>query len=81
MWETLEDLRNLLKPFYDATNLISASVYPSLCITLPLYDNLIVHLNNYNSENQDLKNCAEKIKEKLSDYEENIKSDLAIFPQ
>ncbi len=79
MWETLESLRNLLKPFFDTTNLISASEYPSLCITLPLYDNLIAHLNNFNTDNRDLKNYAENIKERLANYEENLKSDLAIF--
>jgi hypothetical protein len=79
LWETLEELRNLLKPFYDATNLISASEYPSLCIALPLYDSLISHLNCFNSNNQCLNECAGRIKTKLSAYEESIKSDLAIF--
>jgi hypothetical protein len=79
LWDTLENLRNLLEPFSEATHLISASEYPSLCIILPLYDNLIVHLNNFNSDKLDLKKCAETIKKKLSGYEKNIKSDLAIF--
>jgi len=43
-WNDLNSILELLKPFYEATFMVSQQSYPSLCVVVPLYDNLLQHL-------------------------------------
>jgi cobyrinic acid a,c-diamide synthase len=61
---------NFLQPFKEITTIMSSSTYSTLSITIPLYNSLIDHTEDFiNTENiVSIKEAAEKCKEKLKEY-------------
>ena len=70
-WENLELIQKFLKPFKEITTLMSGSTYPTLSITVPLYNSLLDHIED--TENaieieQTIQEAAKKSKKKLLEY-------------
>jgi hypothetical protein len=79
-WEILSLISEFLKPFYEATLMVSQQSYPSLCVVIPLFDILIKHLRKEkNSSKTVLKDCASMIEEKFLKYENKLKNKLSLF--
>jgi len=78
-WNYFENLRDFLEPFKDATDMISGSKYESCPTIIPIFDGLIVHINQNEETNENLKICSHKIKEKLLEYEDLLKNDFCIL--
>ncbi|CAG8435381.1 3766_t:CDS:2 [Scutellospora calospora] len=66
--DSLVDLRNCLKPFNTATEILSKSNYPTIADLRLIISGLRNHLNTYNVIHQSLNLVSFKIKEKLDEY-------------
>jgi hypothetical protein len=79
-WDDLNSILELLKPFYEATFMVSQQSYPSLCVVVPLFDNLLQHLQKQRDNNNlIIKNTAKLMENKLKSYETRLKNDLSYF--
>jgi hypothetical protein len=79
-WDDLNSILELLKPFYEATFMVSPQSYPSLCVVVPLFDNLLQHLQKQRDNNNlIIKNTAKSMENKLKSYETKLKNDLSYF--
>jgi predicted nucleic acid-binding protein len=70
-WENLESIQKFLKPFKEITTLMSSSTYPTLSITVPLYNSLLDHIEDTESAieiEQTIREAAKKSKKKLLEY-------------
>ncbi|KAF0354785.1 zinc finger bed domain-containing protein ricesleeper 2-like [Gigaspora margarita] len=70
-WTKLEQIKKLLKCFKDATLEISASSYPTLSYTIPIYNYLIDLIEKFLKEesySNDIINAIDKAKLKLQKY-------------
>ncbi|CAG8526270.1 27760_t:CDS:2, partial [Gigaspora margarita] len=70
-WNKLEQIKKLLKCFKDATLEISASSYPTLSCTIPIYNYLLDLIENFlkeDSYSNDIINAINKAKLKLQKY-------------
>jgi hypothetical protein len=45
-WLIYENLNDILQPFKEATEIISGSTYATTSTVIPVYDNLVNHLNS-----------------------------------
>jgi hypothetical protein len=70
-----------LKPFFEATLMVSQQSYPSLClcVVIPLFDTLLKHLQSYKRKNSILKNCSNLMEIKLKLYENKLKNELSFY--
>lgn len=78
-WDEFEEIKALLKPFDEATTMLSGSTYPTLCNLGPI---LGVVLENFKSHliassYEVIRNAASDILVKLEEYSILLKSDLA----
>jgi hypothetical protein len=78
-WENLSAIYEFLKPFFEATLMVSQQSYPSLCVVIPLFDTLLKHLQSYKRKNSILKNCSNLMKIKLKLYENKLKNELSFY--
>ena len=70
-WDIFMQIQKFLQPFKEATIIMSSSIYPTLSITIPLYNTLIDHAEDtVDSVNIDpkIKEAAKKCREKLIEY-------------
>ena len=77
-WIVFERIKNFLEIFKEVTVIMSGSFYPTISMTIPLYNILIDHVediigdeeNEDNEEewNQIIKNAAKRCKRKLLEY-------------
>ncbi|CAG8451817.1 613_t:CDS:2 [Dentiscutata erythropus] len=67
-WNILLELRNCLKPFNTATEILSKSNYPTIANLRLIISGLFNHLNAFNSDYQDMNAVVSKIREKLDEY-------------
>ncbi|CAG8506595.1 5939_t:CDS:2 [Dentiscutata heterogama] len=67
-WNILLELRNCLKPFNTATEILSKSNYPTIADLRLIISGLFNHLNAFNSDYQDMNAVVSKIREKLDEY-------------
>jgi hypothetical protein len=77
-WRELEIIHKFLRNFYEATTLLSAQNYSSICIVIPILDCLLDHCKSY-SENEILKDCINLIETKLKKYEPRLKNIFSYF--
>jgi hypothetical protein len=75
-WLIFENLNEMLQPFKEATQIISGSTASTV---LPVYDNLVDHLNSLKTPNDSLKMCANLMLEKLLEYEKLLRNDYSIL--
>ncbi len=77
-WSLFKKLHDISKFFSEATSLLPDSTYLTLCTNIPIVETLIKNLNlhKYN-ENFMIKECTEKILQKLKKYENNICNELS----
>lgn len=45
-WNELEQIEKFLCPFHEVTTIMSASIYPTFSVTIPLYNILIDHIED-----------------------------------
>ncbi|CAG8798235.1 7250_t:CDS:2, partial [Gigaspora margarita] len=69
-WNILlvSELRNCLKPFNIATEILSKSNYPTIADLRLIISGLFNHLNTFYSDHQDMNLVVSKIQEKLDEY-------------
>lgn len=70
-WKMFKQIYNFLKPFKEVTTIMSSSTYPTLSITIPLYNTLIDHIEDAASMDNIEPGFAEAIescKNKLLEY-------------
>ena len=76
-WHAMEDFCSFLKPFKDATALMSASEYPTLGMVIPVMHLLLEHVRRAIAENDGFRsthgrNFAKAVQVKLLEYEELV---------
>ncbi len=73
-------MSDFLKPFEEATKLISGSKYVSICLVLPIFKTFYEHLNDHkNSSNSWIKLCAENMLLKFDKYKDLLETDITKF--
>jgi hypothetical protein len=77
-WKKLEIIYKYLKPFYETTKDLSTQKHSSICIVLPVYEELSDYLLSTKNSN-DFKISSEKMHIKLKKYENLLKNDLSYF--
>lgn len=78
-WGKVKNLIDFLKPYYDATILLSKSKYPSLVYVIPVVDVLLDQISqNYDDDNF-LSACAHAMADKLNQYIPVLRSQYAKF--
>ena len=53
-WKTMAKFDRFLKEFYIITSFVEGSIYPRLSSAVPLYNSLLVFLENWASENKNI---------------------------
>lgn len=77
-WDEVNEIILFLKPFYDATLLLSKSKYPSLYYVVPIVDVLKEQIL-LRANNEIFENCATAMIEKLEEYKPHVYTDFAKF--
>ncbi|BBN06791.1 hypothetical protein Mp_3g23910 [Marchantia polymorpha subsp. ruderalis] len=77
-WHAMQDFCDFLKPFKDATALMSASEYPTLGMVIPVMHILLQHIHRAIVANEGFRSrhamrFATAVEEKLKDYEALVK--------
>ena len=68
IWVKLKQIKNFLEIFKEVTVIMSGSFYPTLSMTIPLYNILIDHIENVIG-NEDIQEIDENIEENNSENE------------
>lgn len=77
-WDQAKQIIDFLKPFYDATLLLSKSKYPSLIYVVPIIDILMTHISSHYNHDF-LKGCANEMTDKLTEYSSLLRTDYALY--
>jgi hypothetical protein len=77
-WDLFQKLNNFLKIFYEATNILSGSLYSTICVNIPIYEMIIKHLeNNEIDKSTIISERANKMLLKFKKNENEINNDLS----
>lgn len=80
MWADVKLLIDLLKPFYDATLLLSKSKYPSIYYVVPIVDVLMNRLSNTEEIDNELKKkVSGAMLNKVQEYFPLLRTEYALF--
>lgn len=80
MWADVKLLIDLLKPFYDATLLLSKSKYPSIYYVVPIVDVLMNRLSNTDEIDNELKKkVSGAMLNKVQEYFPLLRTEYALF--
>lgn len=74
-WKTMSEFTRFLKEFYVITNFVEGSKYPTLSSVVPLYNSLLVFLENWTADKKNseaTKEAAYAAIEKLTEYYEKL---------
>jgi hypothetical protein len=79
-WETLKEIQSLLRPFEEATNAISGQKYASICLLLPIFQSIELHIKTCEPSNsEDISSCAKIMLKKLDKYKTLMINDITEF--
>jgi hypothetical protein len=78
-WDDINNYIIFLRPFFDATLLLSKSKYPSIIYVVPTVDVLQKQMSQHNDTALNLDNCAKAMEEKSVEYLPHLYTDFAIF--
>jgi hypothetical protein len=78
VWNSIKSLSLFLKPFYDATILVSGSSYSSISTVFPILEHLKQHLQNFTyTRDVTIKKCITKMHNKLLKYESKLNNEIS----